>query len=101
MASVQDLLNKYATVKPAKAETSEDKGRVTVGNVFCQPTKNGANHKFCYWGVKNTDGSFIAGFTMANSKVLEMVQTKRLPKDFLATFEAFADKYVKEGKTVL
>jgi hypothetical protein len=99
--SVNSLLKQYGTEKKTKPEANEEKHRVKVGQVFCQPTKQATNFKTCYWGFYNPDGSFAAGFCMANSKVLEMVNAGHLPKACLDTLNAFAEKYAPQGKQVL
>lgn len=99
--SADQLLAQFGKAESKPITTAEDKGRVTVGNVFLQPTKGQTNFKFCYWGFKAKDGSFAGGFTMANSKVLAMVKEGFLPKECLEAFQVFAEKYVSEGKQVL
>ena len=102
--SVNSLLAKYkpqvegvVAAKPSDAE----KGRVTVGQVFIQPTKNMTNYSYCYWGFTDKLGKFITGFSMDNELALSMVAAGHLPKDCLLAFEAFAEKYVPMGKQVI
>jgi len=96
---VMDLMNKYATETAPKAKVVNE-ARVTVGKVFMQPTKNGTNFKYCYYGMTDASGSFVAGFNMSNKAMLEAVNQGLLPKEFLGTFEAYATKYA-ETQTVL
>lgn len=99
--SADQLLAQFSKTAEKPVTTAEDKGRVTVGNVFLQPTKSKTNYKFCYWGFLAKDGSFAGGFTMANSKVLALVKEGFLPKDCLEAFQVYAKKYAAEGQQVI
>ena len=88
---------------PPKAVKTKDKNnaRVTVGQVFMQPTKNNTNFKYCYFGLLDKDGKFVAGFTMSNANMLEAVEVGVLSKNFLPCFKTYAEKYIAIGKEVL
>ena len=101
MSKVTDLLNKYASPATPKPKSGEEKGRVTVGRVFCQPTKDGTNYKTCYWGFLDATGKFISGFTMNNAKALELVNQGVLSKDCLETFKVYAEQNFAQGRQVL
>lgn len=110
------LLEKYSTNKPTTKTKIENPYRVTEGNVFIQPTKADTaspNFKFCYYGVKSNtaqdveiDGEivkvkpFIAGFTMSNKKMLEMVNEGMLDTAFVKAFNAYATKYADEHQVI-
>lgn len=102
--TVNSLLAKYKTQAVDTAVVSskgEDKGRVTVGQVFIQPTKDMTNFTYCYWGFTDSRGKFITGFSMDNELALAMVAAGHLPKDCLLAFEAFAERYVPMGHKVI
>lgn len=98
---LQALMSKFASPENKPKKTGEEKGRVTVGRVFCQPTKDGQNFKTCYWGFTDATGKFISGFIMNNAKMLEMIQAGFMPKDCLETFKVYAEQNFAQGKQVL
>jgi hypothetical protein len=99
--TVNSFLKAYAPTAKPVAEVNAEKHRVQVGQVFCQPTKQGTNFKTCYWGFLGKDNKFISGFTMSNKLVLSMIEAGHLPKDCLATLEQFANTYAPQGKEIL
>lgn len=92
MTTATALLNKFAQGETkTKGKTNEN--RVEHGQLFMQPTKNGQNFAFCYYGMRNKAGEFTGGFNMSNKAMLESVEAGLLSKDFLALFEQYANKY--------
>jgi len=94
---------KTATVNLAKEK------RITVGNVFIQPTGGKAgkplNYAFCYFGMtaKNEEeqDAFVAGFSMNNRAMLEACNAGLLSEAFAVAFEKYAETYATEGEIVL
>lgn len=84
---------------------SDNPHRVTVGQVFIQPTggKSGKpwNFTYGYYGMLDKAGKFVAGFSMSNLKMLEAVEAGMLPKDFAKCFEAYAAKHMAAGNAVI
>lgn len=107
MSKLSIDLSKF--VLPNQATTTPSVGgsnphRVTVGRVFIQPTGGKGkpyNFTYGYFGMMDAAGKFIAGFSMANVKMLEAVQAELLPKDFAKCFEAYAAKHMAEGNAVI
>ena len=113
--NAMELLEKYSTTSQKKDKKAVNPFRVTVGNVFIQPTKADTaspNFKFCYYGCSDEEQEveregeminvkpFIAGFTMSNRKMLEMVQAEMISPAFVDTFNAFATKYAGEHQVI-
>ena len=102
-ANAMDYLARFAP-KAAEKATKEDslakQHRVSVGTVFMQPTggKNGAalNFSYCYFGVTDSNGNFIGGFNMDNKAMLLLVSQGALGKEFLSTFDSYANKYASK-----
>lgn len=97
-SNVMALMEKYSTT-PVKEKKEENPHRVTVGNVFVQPTggKNGKpfNFSYCYFGMKK-DGQSIAGFSMSNKSMLEAVAAGLFSEDFATAFAEYAEKFAKD-----
>ena len=102
--SALDRLALYApkvAAKLAAKEVSQAKQlRVVEGKLFMQPSggKDGKalNYSYCYFGINDQDGNFIAGFNMSNKAMLTAVNSGALSSDFLPLFDAYANKYSKE-----
>lgn len=105
--SLSDIMAKaelYSTPSAAKAKKKESLAkafRVSTPKAFMQPTKDGTNFKYCYYGMLDSEGNFMAGFNMNNAKMLEAVKAGLLSESFAELFLAFADKYAALGKEVL
>ena len=91
---------KVAEKLSAKEASQARLARVTAGNLFMQPSggKEGKplNYSYCYFGINDEQGNFIAGFNMANKAMLTAVHQGALSQDFLPLFDSYATKYSKE-----
>lgn len=83
----------------------ENPNRVTVGQVFIQPTGGKGtkplNFTYGYYGMMDASGKFVAGFSMPNIKMLEAVEAGMLPKAFATCFDAYAAKHMASGHAVI
>lgn len=92
------------TTPTAKAKDTSNPHRVTVGQVFIQPTGGKGkpfNFTYGYYGMLDKTGKFVTGFSMSNIKMLEAVSEGLLPKAFLTAFEAYAAKCVEAGENAI
>jgi len=100
------LMSKYAKFE-VKVKTTEatNPHRVTLGNLFMQPTGGKAskpfNFSYCYLGMIGKTGKFIGGFSMSNMALLEAIEAGHLDKSFYALFEAYAETHVAQEREVL
>ena len=91
----------YAPKAASKVNAKEDslakQHRVTEGKIFMQPSggKDGKplNFSYCYFGMNDSEGNFVAGFNMSNKAMLLAVHQGLLSQEFLSTFDAYANKY--------
>lgn len=107
MATKIDL-SKYvlAGQTPAtKDEGSSNPHRVTVGSVFIQPTGGKGtkpyNFSYGYFGMLDSTGKFIAGFSMSNVKMLEAVAAGGLSEAFKIAFDEYAKVHMNQGHIVI
>ena len=95
-AKIMALAEKYSTVKETK-EKEENVNRVTLGNMFMQPTggKDGKplNFAYAYFGITDATGKGIAGFSCSNMAMMQMVEKGLLSEKCLTLFEKYADKH--------
>ena len=98
--SAMNMMAKYAPKLAEKAEKESSLAkvaRVSIGNLFIQPSggkdSKPLNYSYCYYGINDQDGNFIAGFNMSNKAMLMAVHQGALSQDFLVLFEAYATKY--------
>lgn len=101
--SAMAYLTKYAPKLAEKADKESSlakMARVSIGNLFMQPSggkdSKPLNYSYCYYGINDQDGNFIAGFNMSNKAMLMAVHQGALSNDFLVIFEAYATKYANQ-----
>ena len=101
-AKIMALAEKYSTPKESK-ERVENPHRVVLGNIFMQPTggKDGKalNFAYPYFGIVDTTGKGIAGFSCSSRAMLEMVERGLLTEKCLELFEKYAEQH--KGQVIL
>lgn len=108
MSKISIDVNKFVLpnqIPVTKVTAESNPHRVTVGQVYIQPTGGKGtkpfNFTYGYFGMLDATGKHISGFSMPNIKMLEAVQAGLLSKDFAKCFEAYAAKHMAEGNAVI
>lgn len=108
--------------KAVKLMTDSKLARIEHGRLYMQPTggnklqrvkqDNGTfvqelvdgkalNYSYCYFGIRDSQGNHMSGFSMDNKAMLELVDAEVFTPQFLELFEKYATKYASDHKVMM